>query len=85
MSQKAEPDAVAQFGANQWLVDELYEQYLTDKHAVDPAWWEFFEDYRPESGAPTNGSGRTERPAGGAPGTGTRAEVAAPSTGNGPG
>ena len=35
------------FGANEWLVDELYEQYLKDKNAVDPAWWEFFADYEP--------------------------------------
>ena len=37
------------FGANQWLVDELYEQYLNDKDSVDPAWWDFFADYRPRS------------------------------------
>ena len=37
------------FGANQWLVDELYERYLTDKDSVDPAWWDFFADYRPRS------------------------------------
>jgi len=35
------------FGANEWLVDELYEQYLKDKNAVDPAWWDFFADYEP--------------------------------------
>ncbi|WP_188523842.1 multifunctional oxoglutarate decarboxylase/oxoglutarate dehydrogenase thiamine pyrophosphate-binding subunit/dihydrolipoyllysine-residue succinyltransferase subunit [Isoptericola cucumis] len=35
------------FGANEWLVDELYEQYLKDKNAVDPAWWDFFADYTP--------------------------------------
>ncbi|MCG2798259.1 MAG: multifunctional oxoglutarate decarboxylase/oxoglutarate dehydrogenase thiamine pyrophosphate-binding subunit/dihydrolipoyllysine-residue succinyltransferase subunit, partial [Cellulomonas sp.] len=44
------------FGANEWLVDELYEQYLTDRSSVDPAWWDFFEDYHrtklAESGAP---------------------------------
>ncbi|WP_374204880.1 hypothetical protein, partial [Actinotalea sp. C106] len=56
VSQKADPDAATQFGANQWMVDELYEQYLADKHAVDPAWWEFFEDYRPGEGSAANGS-----------------------------
>ncbi|MCL2466154.1 MAG: multifunctional oxoglutarate decarboxylase/oxoglutarate dehydrogenase thiamine pyrophosphate-binding subunit/dihydrolipoyllysine-residue succinyltransferase subunit [Micrococcales bacterium] len=39
----------ADFGANEWLVDELYEQYLADKSSVDPAWWEFFENYRPST------------------------------------
>ena len=38
--------ASAAFGANEWLVDELYDQYLKDKNAVDPAWWDFFADYR---------------------------------------
>ncbi len=38
----------ASFGANEWLVDELYEQYLKDKNAVDPAWWDFFADYTPD-------------------------------------
>ncbi|PPK98709.1 2-oxoglutarate dehydrogenase E1 component [Kineococcus xinjiangensis] len=35
------------FGPNEWLVDELYEQYLADKQSVDPAWWDFFADYQP--------------------------------------
>ena len=39
------------FGANQWLVDEMYAQYLENKALVDPAWWDFFADYRP--GQPT--------------------------------
>jgi len=48
VSQKAESDSIgAAFGANEWLVDELYEQYLQDKNAVDPAWWDFFEGYKP--------------------------------------
>ena len=35
------------FGPNEWLVDELYQQYLKDKNSVDEAWWEFFADYQP--------------------------------------
>ncbi|HBJ72754.1 MAG TPA: multifunctional oxoglutarate decarboxylase/oxoglutarate dehydrogenase thiamine pyrophosphate-binding subunit/dihydrolipoyllysine-residue succinyltransferase subunit, partial [Actinobacteria bacterium] len=35
------------FGANEWLVDELYDLYRQDKTKVDPAWWEFFDDYSP--------------------------------------
>ena len=35
------------FGPNEWLVDELYEQFLRDRSSVDPAWWEFFEGYAP--------------------------------------
>ena len=52
MSQKSESDSLrAEFGANEWLVDDLYEQYLKDKSAVDPAWWEFFLDYKPVEAA----------------------------------
>jgi multifunctional 2-oxoglutarate metabolism enzyme len=39
--------ASADFGANEWLVDELYQRYLTDPNSVDRAWWSFFADYRP--------------------------------------
>ncbi len=64
MSQKAEIDSRrADFGANEWLVDELYEQYLRDPSTVDPAWWDFFEGYHPltadrgpEAGAPNGTS-----------------------------
>ena len=44
-------DPMAAFGPNEWLVDELYQQYLQDKNSVDKAWWEFFEDYRPGEAA----------------------------------
>ncbi|MFD6534296.1 hypothetical protein, partial [Streptomyces sp. NPDC060184] len=41
----------AAFGANEWLVDEIYQQYLQDPNSVDRAWWDFFADYKPGSGA----------------------------------
>jgi 2-oxoglutarate decarboxylase len=44
----------ADFGANEWLVDELYQRYLADPGSVDRAWWSFFADYRPTR---TNGTG----------------------------
>ncbi|MBV7670938.1 multifunctional oxoglutarate decarboxylase/oxoglutarate dehydrogenase thiamine pyrophosphate-binding subunit/dihydrolipoyllysine-residue succinyltransferase subunit [Streptomyces halstedii] len=37
----------AAFGANEWLVDEIYQQYLQDPSSVDRAWWDFFADYKP--------------------------------------
>jgi 2-oxoglutarate dehydrogenase E1 component len=40
-------DKPTTFGANTWLVDELYAKFARDKNSVDPAWWDFFEDYRP--------------------------------------
>ncbi|TJY71214.1 multifunctional oxoglutarate decarboxylase/oxoglutarate dehydrogenase thiamine pyrophosphate-binding subunit/dihydrolipoyllysine-residue succinyltransferase subunit [Arthrobacter sp. CAU 1506] len=32
-----------EFGGNEWLVDEIYEQYLQDKNSVDKKWWSIFE------------------------------------------
>jgi multifunctional 2-oxoglutarate metabolism enzyme len=44
----------ANFGANEWLVEELYQRYLADPGSVDRAWWSFFADYTP---ARPNGTG----------------------------
>src|ERR1700726_4756840 len=44
----------ADFGANEWLVEELYQKYLADPGSVDRAWWSFFADYQP---ALANGTG----------------------------
>ena len=41
------PIAGSGFGPNEWIVDEIYEQFKKDKSLVDPAWWEFFNDYTP--------------------------------------
>ncbi len=48
----ADPQArdLADFGPNEWLVYEIYQQYLQDPGSVDPAWEEFFADYRPADG-----------------------------------
>ena len=39
-----------QFGANAWLVDEMYEQFRGDPHSVSETWREFFADYRSHAG-----------------------------------
>jgi multifunctional 2-oxoglutarate metabolism enzyme len=39
-------DRTQDFGANSWLVEEMYEQYRTDPASVSEAWQEFFSDYR---------------------------------------
>ena len=44
------------FGANDWLVDELYQEFLADKNSVDSAWWEFFADYTPSEYSPVAAS-----------------------------
>ena len=38
---------VTGFGTNEWLVEEMYQQYVADPSSVDQAWHEFFADYRP--------------------------------------
>ena len=48
-------DPLSAFGPNEWLVDELYEQYLQDKNSVDKAWWAFFADYSPDGTPGPNG------------------------------
>src|ERR1700730_14321604 len=54
---RAAPDHAnqADFGANEWLVEELYQRYLADPGSVDRAWWSFFADYQPA--LPNNGTG----------------------------
>ena len=49
------PSGAANFGANEWLVEELYQRYLADPASVDRAWWSFFADYTPS--LPNNGTG----------------------------
>src|SRR5665647_1600719 len=62
---------MADFGPNEWLVDELYQQYLQDKNSVNRAWWEFFADFHPgdggngkasDSGAPTSSPSTEPQP-----------------------
>jgi len=43
-----QPDPLAGFGPNEWLVEEIYQQYLRDPDSVDQAWWDFFADYAAE-------------------------------------
>ncbi|WP_242653896.1 multifunctional oxoglutarate decarboxylase/oxoglutarate dehydrogenase thiamine pyrophosphate-binding subunit/dihydrolipoyllysine-residue succinyltransferase subunit [Klenkia soli] len=39
--------AAGGFGTNEWLVEEMYQQYLADPGSVDQAWHDFFDDYAP--------------------------------------
>ena len=50
------------FGANEWLVDELYQAYLADKSSVDPAWWDFFADYTPSEASAARVAAPTTSP-----------------------
>ncbi|TDW30762.1 multifunctional oxoglutarate decarboxylase/oxoglutarate dehydrogenase thiamine pyrophosphate-binding subunit/dihydrolipoyllysine-residue succinyltransferase subunit [Cryobacterium psychrophilum] len=44
-----------EFGANEWLVDELYERYLVDKNSVDESWWPVLESYHQTANTPADG------------------------------
>ena len=43
----------ADFGANDWLLEEMYEQYTADPNSVDETWAEYFKTH----GAPVSGDG----------------------------
>jgi 2-oxoglutarate decarboxylase len=43
----------ADFGANDWLLEEMYEQYTADPSSVDETWAEYFKTH----GAPVSGDG----------------------------
>jgi multifunctional 2-oxoglutarate metabolism enzyme len=40
-----EDGASGEFGANEWLVDEMYARYVVDKNSVDQSWWPILENY----------------------------------------
>ena len=42
------------FGANDWLLEEMYEQYRNDPGSVDPSWAAYFEAH----GAPGEDNGQ---------------------------
>ena len=49
-----EGDSAGEFGANEWLVDEMYERYVVDKNSVDQSWWPVLENYhRTDDPTPT--------------------------------
>ncbi|WP_371669169.1 multifunctional oxoglutarate decarboxylase/oxoglutarate dehydrogenase thiamine pyrophosphate-binding subunit/dihydrolipoyllysine-residue succinyltransferase subunit [Streptomyces sp. NBC_00289] len=70
---QAGKNPAAAFGPNEWLVDEIYQQYLQDPNSVDRAWWDFFADYKPGAPAASAPAGTA---AAGAAGTTTSAPAA---------
>jgi 2-oxoglutarate dehydrogenase E1 component len=51
----SEEQTAAEFGANEWLVDEMYEKYVADPESVDRTWWPVLEQYH--QAKTQNGSG----------------------------
>ncbi|MBV9592747.1 MAG: multifunctional oxoglutarate decarboxylase/oxoglutarate dehydrogenase thiamine pyrophosphate-binding subunit/dihydrolipoyllysine-residue succinyltransferase subunit [Actinobacteria bacterium] len=54
----------AEFGTNEWLVEEMYERFLNDPSSVDEAWHDFFADYQPArpGASSTNGTAGAPTP-----------------------
>ncbi|MDT0319476.1 multifunctional oxoglutarate decarboxylase/oxoglutarate dehydrogenase thiamine pyrophosphate-binding subunit/dihydrolipoyllysine-residue succinyltransferase subunit [Streptomyces millisiae] len=77
--QAAGKNPAAGFGANEWLVDEIYQQYLQDPNSVDRAWWDFFADYKPGTDGAAAARPAVSTPAAAAPAAAPAArEAAAP-------
>ena len=94
MASEPPSNVTSRFGPNEWLVDEIYEQFLQDKGSVDPAWWDFFEDYVPaehspaaalkqhlvpETGQPAEASSAPQTPPASAPAPSASSTTQAPS------
>src|SRR3954452_10424092 len=86
-SQSAD-DPLAEFGANEWLVDEMYEQYQRDPNSVDKVWWDFFKNNAPggngSNGAPNEATKRSGRGSGSGSTNGQGSGVKASSASQGP-
>ncbi|MBI4908970.1 MAG: multifunctional oxoglutarate decarboxylase/oxoglutarate dehydrogenase thiamine pyrophosphate-binding subunit/dihydrolipoyllysine-residue succinyltransferase subunit [Acidobacteria bacterium] len=54
MSQDKSPESIS---INSWLEDELYQQYLHDRRAVDESWSGVFQHRRPNEPGPANANG----------------------------
>ncbi|MFM8687581.1 MAG: 2-oxoglutarate dehydrogenase E1 subunit family protein, partial [Acidimicrobiaceae bacterium] len=50
------------FGANSWLVEEMYELYRDEPETLSPAWREFFSDYKPVGSPKADPTGELIRP-----------------------
>jgi multifunctional 2-oxoglutarate metabolism enzyme len=68
----------ADFGANDWLLEEMYEQYAVDPSSVDETWAEYFKSH----GAPVTAAGDGDAAKGQEPEPGRDAEP--PATGGEP-
>ncbi|MSW54002.1 MAG: multifunctional oxoglutarate decarboxylase/oxoglutarate dehydrogenase thiamine pyrophosphate-binding subunit/dihydrolipoyllysine-residue succinyltransferase subunit, partial [Actinobacteria bacterium] len=61
----------ADFGANDWLVEEMYERYQADPTSVEPSWIEFFKTYTPGAASSAPITSAPAAPAASAPKGGT--------------
>ena len=64
-STPASPGPSSDFGANEWLVEEMFEQFQRDPGSVDPTWASYFKAHPGGSNGAngTNGSAASAQPA----------------------
>ncbi len=60
------PGVPEEFGANEWLVEEMHDRYQQDPSSVDPTWAAYFSGNGSTNGSPTQ---RPQAPAASAPAT----------------
>jgi 2-oxoglutarate decarboxylase len=73
-----QPEQQTDFGANEWLVYEIHQQYLKDPDSVSPEWRDFLSDYSPGA-APGEAAASNAAPSNGAAnGSAAPAPAAAP-------
>ncbi|UQN30199.1 multifunctional oxoglutarate decarboxylase/oxoglutarate dehydrogenase thiamine pyrophosphate-binding subunit/dihydrolipoyllysine-residue succinyltransferase subunit [Brachybacterium kimchii] len=70
-------DEEPEFGPNQWLVDELHEQWKADPSSVDPSWAEFFRSRTQQT--PSAPASSSESPSSSGEASPAPAEQSAPS------
>src|SRR3954468_22114661 len=75
-SVSTQPGQQTDFGANEWLVYEIHQQFLKDPSSVSAEWRDFLSDYKPDEQA--NGSTNGGPPAGAAPAAANGSPAAAP-------
>ena len=51
------------YGANEWLVDEMYEKFKQNPDSVDKAWWPILENYTPKVASTPAGANPPAAPA----------------------
>ncbi len=67
----------SEFGANDWLIEEMREQFLADPASVDAAWVEYFKSHAPGDNGSASAPAPNAEPAVAPPPT-TRTAVTAP-------
>ncbi|OMH36611.1 multifunctional oxoglutarate decarboxylase/oxoglutarate dehydrogenase thiamine pyrophosphate-binding subunit/dihydrolipoyllysine-residue succinyltransferase subunit [Tersicoccus sp. Bi-70] len=66
-----------EFAGNEWLVDELYEQFVKDRNSVDQKWWPIFDSF--DADAPNGQAGNGAASPAPASSNGNRVPQAQPS------